>query len=62
VNLKEGSSLWHGAILRGDTAAIHIGKNSIIEDLVHISSSRKAAGDKVEIGDNVHVGPNATLD
>ena len=30
VNIKEGSSLWHGVIARGDTVSISIGKNSII--------------------------------
>jgi len=30
VHMKEGSSVWHGATLRGDTASIHIGKNSLI--------------------------------
>ena len=30
VNVAEGASLWHGVIVRGDQAAINIGKNSII--------------------------------
>ena len=30
VSLKEGSSLWHGATLRGDQTKISIGKNSMI--------------------------------
>lgn len=62
VSLKEGSSLWHGATVRGDTAVIAIGKNSVLQDLVHISSLKRVKGDRVEIGDNVFVGPNATLD
>jgi carbonic anhydrase/acetyltransferase-like protein (isoleucine patch superfamily) len=40
-----------------------VGKNSVIQDLVHIgSTSNRAAGDAVSIGDNVYVGPNAVLD
>jgi len=30
VKLAEGSSLWHGCIVRGDTASVNIGKNTII--------------------------------
>ena len=60
--MKEGSSLWHGTTVRGDTAQVKIGKNSVIEDLAHIGSFNKKEGDQVEIGDNCYVGPNATLD
>ena len=62
VTLGSGASLWHGVIVRGDTAAVEIGKNSIVQDLTHISSYQRAAGDKVIIGDNVYIGPNVTLD
>lgn len=34
----------------------------MIEDLAHITSLSRKEGDKVSIGDNVYVGPNATLD
>jgi len=30
IEMDEGSSVWHGATLRGDTASIKIGKNSMI--------------------------------
>ena len=30
VRLGEGASLWHGVIVRGDTAQVTIGKNSTI--------------------------------
>lgn len=30
VNLGEGASLWHGVVVRGDQAAINVGKNTII--------------------------------
>ena len=63
VKLCNGSSFWHGVIARGDTAEIQIGKNSVIQDLAHIgSTSNRQSGDKVTIGDNVYVGPNASLD
>ena len=62
VRLGEGSSLWHGVIVRGDTAAIHIGKNSSIQDLTRIASNERVEGDRVHIGDNVYVGANVTLD
>lgn len=61
VELDTGSSLWHGAILRGDTAKITIGKNSIVHDRVMIKSSTRDAS-QVSIGSNVHVGANSQLD
>jgi carbonic anhydrase/acetyltransferase-like protein (isoleucine patch superfamily) len=60
VSIDDGASVWHGATLRGDTAEINIGKNSMIQDNSHVGSSTK--GGKVTIGDNVYVGANATLD
>ena len=33
VDIKEGSSIWHGVIVRGDLAKVSIGKNTIVEDL-----------------------------
>jgi len=30
VNLAAGASLWHGVIVRGDTAQVSIGKNTAI--------------------------------
>jgi len=62
VEMKEGSSAWHGVTLRGDTAAITIGKNSMVQDNAHVGSHARKEGDAVEIGDNVYVGANAKLD
>ena len=62
IKMGEGSSVWHGATLRGDTAEIAIGKNSMIQDNSRIASNSKSEGAKVEIGDNVYVGANARLD
>ena len=62
VRLGEGASLWHGVIVRGDTAAVQIGKNSVVQDLTRIASSTSTEGDKVTIGENVYVGANVSLD
>jgi len=62
VNLGSGSSLWHGVVIRGDTAKISIGKNSTIQDLTRIASNSKRAGDQITVGDNVYVGANCSID
>lgn len=50
VEIGEGSSVWPGAVLRGDFASIKIGRNTHIQDncVVH-------AGAPLVIGDNVNV-------
>lgn len=58
VEIGENSSIWYGAVLRGDVDKIIIGKNSNIQDgtIVH--------GDfnvKTMIGDNVTIGHNAII-
>lgn len=62
VAMSEGSSAWHGATLRGDTAKITIGKNSILQDNTTVSSQSDDAAAAVSIGENVYVGANAKLD
>jgi carbonic anhydrase/acetyltransferase-like protein (isoleucine patch superfamily) len=61
VSVGEGSSVWHGATLRGDQAKITIGKNSMIQDNSRLGSNAGSNG-KIVIGDNVFVGPNARLE
>ena len=58
VTIGEGSSVWYGAILRGDEAPITIGKNTNIQDgaVLH-----EAARYPLVIGDGVTVGHNAIL-
>ena len=58
VELGEDVSIWHGAIVRGDTDSIKIGKRSNIQDncVVHCTK-----GYPVEIGDNVSVGHAAVV-
>lgn len=56
VEIGENSSVWPGAVLRGDFAPIKIGENTQIEDnsVVH-------AGETLLIGDNVHIGHGAVI-
>lgn len=51
VEIGENSSIWPGAVIRGDVASIRIGNNTQIEDncVVH-------TGEPMVIGDNVHIG------
>ena len=56
VQIGENSSIWPGAVIRGDVAPIKIGDNSQIEDncVVH-------TGNPLIIGDSVHVGHNVVI-
>ena len=58
VELGEDVSIWHGAVLRGDTDSITIGDNSNVQDncVVHCTK-----GFPVEIGKNVYVGHGAVV-
>lgn len=60
VSLGENSSVWPGAVIRGDINFIRIGKNSNIQDLsiLHVNhkSRNDPEGSPVVIGDNVTVG------
>ena len=58
VELGEDVSVWHGAIIRGDTDSITIGDNSNVQDncVIHCT-----LGFPVEIGKNVSVGHGAVV-
>lgn len=58
VTLEEDTSIWFGAVLRGDCNSIYIGKGSNIQDnsTVHVGENSKA-----EIGEYVIVGHNAII-
>ena len=58
VELGEDTSIWHGAVVRGDTDSITIGDNSNVQDncVVHCTK-----GFPVEIGKNVSVGHGAVV-
>lgn len=59
--MDTGSSVWHTTILRGDTAKIRVGKNTIIQDRVTIKSSAREDRE-VTIGNNVFIGANSHID
>ena len=58
VTLEEGVSIWFGAVLRGDSGPIKVGKNTNIQDnsVVHVDP-----GGHVEIGENVTIGHNCII-
>ncbi len=58
VVIDEGSSVWYGAVIRGDRDAIRIGKGSNIQDNAVIHTSE---GHPVSIGDDVSIGHGAIL-
>jgi len=59
VRIGSRSSLWYGAVLRGDVYYIRIGDDTSIQDntVVHVTSGRYATS----IGDRVTVGHSAVL-
>lgn len=58
VELGENVSIWHGAVIRGDTDSITIGNNSNVQDNCVIHCTR---GFPVVIGDNVSIGHGAVV-
>ena len=58
VDLDEGSSIWPGAVLRGDYNHIHIGKNTNIQDLavLHINDDLPCI-----LGENITIGHGAIV-
>ncbi|HEX3141745.1 MAG TPA: gamma carbonic anhydrase family protein [Rhizobacter sp.] len=58
VTLAENASVWFGAVLRGDTERITIGKNSNVQDGTVVHADR---GYPVTLADNVTVGPQVML-
>jgi len=60
VVIGENSSVWPGAVIRGDVNHIRIGKNTNVQDLsmLHVShkSSADPAGAALTIGDSVTIG------
>ena len=62
VEIGEDSSVWPGAVIRGDFGKIKIGRNSAIEDnsVLH-SGSPKNLSQGLIIGDYVHIGHGAVI-
>ena len=58
VTVGRESSIWYGAVVRGDTAPITIGERTNIQDgcIVHV-----AAGQPTTIGDGVTMGHGAIV-
>jgi Carbonic anhydrases/acetyltransferases, isoleucine patch superfamily len=52
VTIGEGSSIWFGAVLRGDEGPIRIGRNNSIQDncVIHMTESGTIVGDNNTIG------------
>jgi carbonic anhydrase/acetyltransferase-like protein (isoleucine patch superfamily) len=59
VALGEESSVWYGAVLRGDIGAIRIGARSNIQDQSVLHLTR--GGPPVEVGEEVTVGHRVIL-
>lgn len=58
VTIGKGSSVWYGAVLRGDMCSITIGENSNIQDNATVHVGMK---DATVIGNGVTVGHNALV-
>jgi carbonic anhydrase/acetyltransferase-like protein (isoleucine patch superfamily) len=58
VTMHENASLWFGAVARGDTSHITIGKNSNVQDNAVLHAD---VGVPLVIGDNVTVGHQVML-
>jgi carbonic anhydrase/acetyltransferase-like protein (isoleucine patch superfamily) len=77
VEIGEHASIWPGAVLRGDTGKVVIGKYTAIEDNAIVHSGKPGEGDTYigdycniahaavihckKIGNNVMIGINATI-
>lgn len=62
VEIGENSSVWPGAVIRGDFGNIKIGNNTAIEDncVIHSGTPSAPIGE-VTIGDRVHIGHGAVI-
>ena len=58
VILKAGSTVWYGAVLRGDDGTLTLGENSNVQDNAMLHSDYDCP---VTLGDRVSVGHNAIV-
>ncbi|MEW5910139.1 MAG: gamma carbonic anhydrase family protein [Thermodesulfobacteriota bacterium] len=58
VEIKDGASIWYGAVLRGDMASIVVGEKSNIQDNCSVHTDY---GNPALIGDSVTVGHNSVI-
>jgi len=61
VEIGENSSIWPGAVIRGDFGKITIGQNTAVEDNCVIHSGSPSGTGDVVIGDKVVIGHGAVL-
>ena len=61
VEIGENSTVWPGAVIRGDFSKIEIGRNTAVEDNCVIHSGSPSGKGGVVIGDNVAIGHGAIL-
>ncbi len=59
VRIGKGCSIWYSSVLRGDVNSIRIGNDTNIQDGVVLHTLYQKS--KIEIGDKVSVGHNATI-
>jgi carbonic anhydrase/acetyltransferase-like protein (isoleucine patch superfamily) len=58
VHMAEGSSVWFGVVIRGDSETIRIGKGSNVQDLSMLHADE---GVPLTIGENVTIGHQVML-
>jgi carbonic anhydrase/acetyltransferase-like protein (isoleucine patch superfamily) len=58
VEIRDGASIWYGAVLRGDMAPIFVGENSNIQDNCTVHTDY---GKPTHIGKHVTVGHNVVV-
>ena len=58
VVLKPGSTVWYGAVLRGDDGTLTIGKNSNVQDNCTLHGDQ---GYPITLGEGVSIGHNAVV-
>ena len=64
VILKPGSTVWYGAVLRGDDGTLILGENSNVQDnaVLHCDvGGAVTLGRSVTVGDGTLIGMHATL-
>lgn len=59
VHLGEGSSVWFGAVVRGDVFHVRIGRDTNVQDnaVIHVTTGKHPT----LVGDGVTIGHSATL-
>eukprot|EP01041_Mallomonas_annulata_P008453 gene8453-17429_t len=61
VNIGMNSSVWYGAVIRGDVNTINIGDGVYIGDRVVVHCSGIMRNSPTKIGNNVTIGPGAVI-